>query len=181
MKNPTIVQLGADVLREQAASVDDFQCLEFLQLLANMENIMLEANGVGIAAPQLGVPLQIVIVASRPTARYPNAPDMPATIMVNPRLEIIDDSLHKDWEGCLSVPGIRALVPRHKAIKVYFQDRHGDFFETLLNDFPARVFQHEYDHLQGMVYLDRVENNRDIIAESEFFKLINKEEQELAA
>jgi peptide deformylase len=86
--------------------------------------------------------------------------------------------LHKDWEGCLSVPGIRALVPRHKAIKVNFQDSKGDYLELSLHDFPARVFQHEFDHLQGMVYLDRVENNRDIVAESEFFKRISQESQE---
>jgi len=169
---PEIIQLGADVLREPARRVDDFNCPKFQQLIATMQSMMLEANGVGIAAPQLGESWQIVIIASRPTARYPNAPEMQPLTMINPRLEVLDATLHKDWEGCLSVPGIRALVPRYKAIKVYYQDSHGLSLELALQDFPARVFQHEFDHLQGLVYLDRVENNRDIVAESEFFKRI---------
>lgn len=172
INKPEIVQLGAEVLRETARSVDDFNCPKFQQLIATMLSMMQEANGVGIAAPQLGESRQIVIVASRPTARYPNAPDMPAIVMVNPRFEVLDATLHKDWEGCLSIPGIRALVPRYRTIKVYYQDSQGLAFELDLHDFPARVFQHEFDHLQGLVYLDRVENNRDIVAESEFFKRI---------
>ena len=133
-------------------------------------------NGVGIAAPQIGISKQIIIVASRPTNRYPNAPEMPATIMCNPQLEIIDHTLIKDWEGCLSVPGVRALVPRYQAIRVRFQDREGNSQQTDLQDFPARVFQHEFDHLQGLVYLDRIESTHDIVAESEYLNLISIKE-----
>jgi peptide deformylase len=97
---------------------------------------------------------------------------MPATLMVNPQFEILDASLIKDWEGCLSVPGIRALVPRYRKLKVSYQNPQGQACEMVLDDFPARVFQHEFDHLNGMVYLDRVETNTDIVAESEFFKRI---------
>ena len=92
--------------------------------------------------------------------------------MVNPRFEILDKSLCKDWEGCLSVPGIRALVPRYRSLRVDFQSASGVECRIQLDDFPARVFQHEFDHLQGLVYLDRVENNRDIISETEFFKRV---------
>ena len=92
--------------------------------------------------------------------------------MVNPRHEVLDATLIKDWEGCLSVPGIRALVPRHRTVKVAYQDKEGQDCQIVLHDFPARVFQHEFDHLQGLIYLDRVEDNRDIVAESEFFKRI---------
>lgn len=172
IKPTSIAQLGDNVLREQAQSVDDFTCPKFQELIASMQYMMLEANGVGIAAPQLGVSRQIIIIASRPTARYPDAPEMPAIVMINPRFEVLDFCMYKDWEGCLSVPGIRALVPRYRAIKVYYQNQQGEFLNMLLEDFPARVFQHEFDHLQGLVYLDRVENNRDIISESEFFKRI---------
>ncbi len=172
MKKPEIVQLGAAVLRQKARYVDDFSCPEFQQLISTLQSIMLEANGVGIAAPQLSESWQILIIASRPTARYPNAPEMQPLLMINPRFEVLEATLIKDWEGCLSVPGIRALVPRYRAIKVNYQDIQGLAFEIELQDFPARVFQHEFDHLQGLVYLDRVENNRDIVAESEFFKLI---------
>jgi peptide deformylase len=133
---------------------------------------MEQGNGVGIAAPQIGESWQVIIIASRPTARYPKAPKMPATLMVNPQFEILDASLIKDWEGCLSVPGIRALVPRYRKIKVSYQNQQGQACEMVLDDFPARVFQHEFDHLNGMVYLDRVETNTDIVAESEFFKRI---------
>ena len=170
IKKAEIAQLGAEVLRLEATPIDDFSANEFHQLVDTMHAMMLESNGVGIAAPQLGVSSQIVIIASRPTKRYPKAPDMAPLVMVNPKYQVIDAEVIKDWEGCLSVPGIRALVPRYRSLKVSYQDTQGKPRNIDLNDFPARVFQHEYDHLQGLVYLDRVENNRDIISESEFFK-----------
>ncbi|WP_041364653.1 peptide deformylase [Methylomonas methanica] len=171
-EKPEIVQLGAEVLRLKARPVDDFQCAKFRALLEVLQDRMFESGGVGIAAPQLGASWQIIIVASRPTERYPDAPEMAPVVVVNPQFQIMDNRLIKDWEGCLSVPGIRALVPRYRSIHVDYQDLNGQPRQTVLEDFPARVFQHEYDHLQGLVYLDRVENNRDIVAESEFFKRI---------
>lgn len=171
LKTP-IVQLGADVLRRRAQPVDDFTSPEFHSLIETLCDAMLEAGGVGIAAPQLGASWQILIIASRPTARYPHAPDMSPILMVNPSFEIVDSAVHKDWEGCLSVPGIRALVPRYQAIDVEYRNRLGERCHLPLQGFPARVFQHEFDHLLGLVYLDRVENNRDIISETEFFKRI---------
>lgn len=164
--------LGSDVLRRQALPVDDFSSSEFRELLLEMQSAMLAEGGVGIAAPQLGVSLQILIIASRPTPRYPLAPEMAPLVMVNPRFDVLEGELHKDWEGCLSVPGIRALVPRHLAIDTRYYDAHGALQRLELRDFPARVFQHEFDHLLGLVYLDRVESNRDIISEAEFFKQI---------
>ena len=171
-EKPEIVQLGAEVLRLKARPVDDFHCAKFLALVEVLQDRMLESGGVGIAAPQLGASWQIIIVASRPTARYPDAPEMAPMVMVNPRFQIVDSRLIKDWEGCLSVPGIRALVPRYRSIQVDYQDLNGQPRHAVLEGFPARVFQHEYDHLQGLVYLDRVETNQDIVAESEFFKRI---------
>ncbi|MGY6276613.1 peptide deformylase [Methylomonas sp. MgM2] len=165
-----IVQLGAEVLRLKAQAVDDFTAAEFHRFIDVMHAAMLESNGVGIAAPQLGYSRQLVIIASRPTKRYPNAPEMVPLLMANPRYEVIDNTVIRDWEGCLSVPGIRALVPRYRSLKVHYCDIDGKACQIELHDFPARVFQHEYDHLQGLVYLDRVESNRDIISESEFFK-----------
>jgi len=167
-----IAQLGNEVLRRQAETVDDFNDPKFQQLINTLHEMMLTANGVGIAAPQVGISRQIVIIASRPTARYPNAPEMQPVEMINPAFKVLDDTLRKDWEGCLSVPGIRAQVPRYQSIQVSYQTRQGEFREQMLEDFPARVFQHEFDHLQGLVFLDRVENNRDIVTESEFMKLI---------
>ena len=166
------LQLGNPLLRQTTKPISDFSSPEFLECLISMQTIMETGKGVGIAAPQIGISKQIIIVASRPTNRYPHAPEMPATIMCNPQLEILDPTLIKDWEGCLSVPGIRALVPRYQAIRIRFQDRDGNHRQTDLTDFPARVFQHEFDHLQGMVYLDRIESTTDIVAESEYLKLI---------
>jgi peptide deformylase len=165
-----IAQLGASILRQKARSIDDFADPKFQQLIAVMQSAMLEGNGVGIAAPQLGESWQIIIVDSRPTARYPHAPEISPMVMVNPSFDIVDAQQHKDWEGCLSIPGIRALVPRYRSVVVAYQDPQGQHCQLQLEDFPARVFQHEYDHLLGMVFLDRVEDNIDIISESEFFK-----------
>jgi len=172
MTENTVLQLGNPLLRQIATPVTVFNSPEFLDCLSSMQTLMESGNGVGIAAPQIGVAMQIVIVASRPTNRYPDAPEMPATILCNPQLEILNPTLVKGWEGCLSVPGIRALVPRYQAIRVRFQDREGKSQQIDLKDFPARVFQHEFDHLQGLVYLDRIESSRDIVAESEYLKLI---------
>lgn len=167
-----IMQLGAAILRETARPITDFSAADTTKLVSELLYMMLDGNGVGIAAPQIGVSQQVVIIASRPTSRYPHAPEMSPIVMINPHFEITDDTVQKDWEGCLSIPGIRALVPRYRAIKVFYQTAQGEARHLQLADFPARVFQHEYDHLQGLVYLDRVENNRDIFSETEFQKLL---------
>jgi peptide deformylase len=93
--------------------------------------------------------------------------------MINPRFEVLSQAQEKDWEGCLSIPGIRALVPRYTEILIHYADQQGSLVETRLSGFVARIFQHEFDHLEGITYLDRVENNRDIVAESEYAKLID--------
>ncbi len=171
-EKPQILQLGSEVLRSHALAVDDFSAEQFHRRIELLLALMMDKSGVGLAAPQLGFSLQLIIIASRPTARYPQAPLMEPVVMVNPVYTVLDRTLEKDWEGCLSVPGVRALVPRYRSINVEYQDINGDACKMDLQGFPARVFQHEYDHLQGLVYLDRVEDNRDIISESEFFKRI---------
>ncbi len=172
MTQKRILQLGDPALRQIAAPVENFNDPDLKTLCDELMDMMLQAQGVGIAAPQIGVPLQILIIASRPTKRYPLAPELAPVLMLNPSFNLTEPELIKDWEGCLSVPGIRALVPRHLGLQIAYQDLNGQPRQIQLSGFPARVFQHEYDHLLGMVYLDRVENNRDIVAESEFFKLI---------
>ncbi len=170
-KKREIAQLGNAVLREQASVVTDFAAKVVKQIAADMLLTLSQSNGVGIAAPQISESLSIVIIASRSTARYPLAPEMEPLVMFNPKYSVVDNEVLKDWEGCLSIPGIRALVPRYKVIRVEYNNTEGKLCEIELDDFIARVFQHEYDHLQGVVYLDRVENNRDIICETEFLKL----------
>jgi peptide deformylase len=166
-----IAQLGAEVLRQIAVVVDDVHSAEIQQIILDMQTTLSATEGVGLAAPQIGVSKRIIIVASKPTRRYPNAPLMEATIMINPGFEPLSEDKVKDWEGCLSIPGIRALVPRYQDIQISYTDKQGDHVTLKLEGFVARVFQHEVDHLEGKVYLDNVDNNTDIIAESEYFKL----------
>jgi peptide deformylase len=169
-----IAQLGAQVLRQSAQAVDNFQSVELRHVIKNMQATLANTQGVGLAAPQIGVSKRIIIVASRPTARYPLAPVMEPTVMINPVFQPLSDEQEKDWEGCLSIPGIRALVPRYKEIMIQYTDEQGVKLNGIkLEGFVARIFQHEADHLEGMVYLDRVEANRDIIAESEYMKLFS--------
>ena len=165
-----IAQLGATVLRLQAQAVTDIQGNEIQQIIETLQDTLATTQGVGIAAPQISASMRIIIIASRPTPRYPSAPLMEPTVMINPSFQTVSDSREKDWEGCLSIPGIRALVPRYKEIMINYTNQQGVLVEAKMEGFIARVFQHEFDHLEGKVYLDRVEDNRDIFAESECFK-----------
>ncbi|WAK04098.1 peptide deformylase [Methylobacter sp. YRD-M1] len=167
-----IVQLGAEVLRKKAAAVVDVHDDDIRRIIADMQSTLAGTQGVGIAAPQISESKRIIIVASRPTPRYPRAPQMEPTVMINPVFEVLSDHKEKDWEGCLSIPGIRALVPRYREILIRYTDQHGGSVELKLEGFVARIFQHEYDHLEGRVYLDSVEDNRDIFSEKEYFKLM---------
>lgn len=166
-----IAQLGAKVLRLQAQMVTDLQSAEIQQTIESMQDTLATTQGVGIAAPQISVSKRIIIIASRPTARYPSAPLMEPTVMINPAFKTLSDTREKDWEGCLSIPGIRALVPRYTEIQINYANQQGNIVEARLEGFIARIFQHEFDHLEGKVYLDRVEDNKDIFAESEYFKI----------
>lgn len=168
-----IAQLGAAVLRLDAQPIANAQSPETRALIDTLRAALASSQGVGLAAPQIGISRRIVIVASRPNARYPHAPLMEPTVMINPVFRPLSDEKEKGWEGCLSVPGIRALVPRFKDIHVEYLDEQGQRVEKELHDFIARVFQHEVDHLDGLVFLDRVESNRDIVSESEYFKLLS--------
>ncbi len=168
----SILQLGHATLRKIAEPVIEFNTVELTLLVKQMLETLTGSKGVGLAAPQIGHSVCALIVASKPTARYPTAPLMQPVVMINPHFLHLSETREKDWEGCLSIAGIRALVPRYREIEVAYQDETGGLKTLVLEGFVARVFQHEYDHLQGMVYLDRVENNREIISETEFFKLL---------
>jgi peptide deformylase len=166
-----IIQLGSAVLRQFAQPIIEINSVETQNLICRLLIALAESAGVGIAAPQIGESYCIIVIASKPTPRYPNAPLMQPLVMINPKLTNVFTQHYKDWEGCLSIPGIRALVPRYRQIQVEYTDINGENRQLELSDFTARIFQHEYDHLHGLVYLDRVENNRDIISETEFYKL----------
>ena len=167
-----ISQLGNPILRQQAQPIPDVHNERIQKLIDDLINTAVSANGVGIAAPQVAQSYRLFIVASRPTLRYPNAPSMSPTAMINPRIVAHSTEIVKDWEGCLSVPGIRGLVPRYQTIEVEYITRDGKLEKQELTDFVARIFQHEYDHLEGMVFLDRLETTKDIITEQEYQKII---------
>lgn len=171
-KNIEVAQLGDPILRQKAQIVEDFSSPQVIKVVDDMLYALSESNGVGLAAPQISESFCIVIIASKPSKRYPLAPEMMPIVMFNPRFKILSEEIIKDWEGCLSIPGIRALVPRYQAIKISYLDQAGERYELLAEGFVARIFQHEYDHLNGLVYLDRVIDNKDIISEAEFQKLM---------
>ncbi len=163
-----VAQLGDPVLRSPAAPIENIQD-PFVQLLIdNLLKTVNKANGVGIAAPQVSESLQLFIVASRPNLRYLNAPTMEPTPMINPQILAYSDDADKDWEGCLSVPGMRGLVRRSREIEVLYTDRHGEQHQKIFTGFVARILQHEYDHIQGKVFLDRVESMLDLMSEAEY-------------
>ena len=168
----SIIQLGNPILRQKAEFVKQVKSDNIQKLIDDLLTTVSDANGVGIAAPQVAVGYRVFIVASRPNLRYPNAPLMEPTAMINPKIVAHSDETVKDWEGCLSIPGIRGLVPRYQKIEVEYIDRKGNLVNQQLTDFVARIFQHEYDHFEGLVFLDRVESTFDIVTEQEYQNLM---------
>jgi peptide deformylase len=169
----TIATIGADILRQQAQPIVEFPLSATVQaLIDGLIHTAQVANGVGIAAPQVANSCRLFIVASRPSPRYPTAPVMEPTAMINPR--IIDRSTAEimGWEGCLSVPGQRGLVARAQWIDVEYGDRYGQNQRQRLTDFVARIFQHEYDHLEGILFVDRVAQPEHLISEEEYQKIM---------
>jgi len=165
-----IAQLGQPVLRGVAGKITDPADPDVQTLIDDLLVTVAEADGVGIAAPQVFAPLSLFIVASRPNARYPRAPEMEPTVMINPEIIWKSDESDKEWEGCLSIPGLRGLVPRQRRIGVRYLTRTGELREEEYDGFLARVFQHEYDHVQGMVFIDRVESTLELMTEKEYFR-----------
>ena len=172
-----IAEMGNPVLRERAREVEDIRDPGVQGFIYDLIAAGISANGVGIAAPQVGVPKRIFILSSRPNARYPDAPLMEPEAVINPEIISSSDETVKDWEGCLSIPGIRGLVPRHRSVRARYTSRDGKIEERQFSDFIARIFQHEYDHLNGVLFLDRLESNKDIITEWEYMKLLRRESE----
>ena len=170
-KKLTIHQLGNPALREVAQPISDVRDRQVQKLIAEMLITLKESRGVGLAAPQVGRSLQLIIIASHPNERYPDAPQMEPTVMINPQILSYSLETEKGWEGCLSVPMIRGQVPRYREIEVAYIDAQGDRQTIKLTGFVARIFQHEYDHLQGKVFIDRVESTLDLASEEEYQKL----------
>jgi len=171
-KNNTypIAQLGHAVLRQRAIEVENILADECQQLINQLMLAVSEAGGVGIAAPQIHHSVRIFIMCSKPNTRYPDAPLMVPTAIINPEILHYSNEKIKDWEGCLSVPSMRGLVPRHSQITVRYFDQQGIKQQQTLTGFIARIFQHELDHLNGLTFIDQLESTTDLISETEWYK-----------
>jgi peptide deformylase len=151
-----ILKMGDPRLLRVAQPVAEFGTPELQVLIDDMFETMVAANGAGLAAPQIGVDLQLVIFGFGKLERYPDAPPVPRTVLINPRITPLSDEEEDGWEGCLSVPGLRGLVPRYKRIRYAGFDAKGQPIEREAEGFHARVVQHEVDHLIGRLYPTRM-------------------------
>ncbi len=156
-----VLKMGDPRLLEPARPVEDFASIELAQLIVDMHDTMRALNGAGLAAPQIGVGLQVVIFEVGANPRYPDAESVPFTVLINPVLTPLSDAMEEGWEGCLSVPGMRGLVPRHVSLRYQGFDAAGQPIDRSVSGFHARVVQHEVDHLHGILYPMRIRDLRD--------------------
>jgi len=152
--------MGDPRLLERAHEVERFATRDLGALLNDMRETMKAADGAGLAAPQIGVPLRVVIFGVERNPRYPDAEPVPYTELINPVLTPLGDEEEDGWEGCLSVPGFRGMVPRFKRLRYEGFDPKGNRIDREVSDFHARVVQHECDHLDGILYPQRIRDMR---------------------
>ena len=155
-----VLRMGDPRLLEKSEPVARFGTPELAALLADMRDTMAYLNGAGLAAPQIGVGLRVVIFGVKSNPRYPHVGEVPDTVLINPEIVPLADELEEDWEGCLSVPGMRGLVPRYRRLRYGGYDEQGKRFERTVDGFHARVVQHECDHLDGILYPMRIRDMR---------------------
>lgn len=151
-----VLRMGDPRLLLRAEEISAFGAPELAALLADMRDTMAHLNGAGLAAPQIGVSLRVVIFGVKSNPRYPDAEEVPDTVLINPVLEPLSDEEEEAWEGCLSVPGMRGIVPRWKHLRYWGYDEKGFRFSREASGFHARVVQHECDHLDGILYPRRI-------------------------
>ena len=155
-----VLRMGDSRLLEISSPVDPIIPENLRELLEDMWDTMAAENGAGLAAPQIGVMQRVVIFGCQTNSRYPDAPAVPQTILINPQISVIGDQLEQGWEGCLSVPGMRGLVPRYQQIRYRGYSPDGELIEREASGFHARVVQHECDHLDGILYPMRITDMR---------------------
>jgi peptide deformylase len=151
-----VLRMGDPRLLQRSQELKEFGTPELYALLADMRDTMAELNGAGLAAPQIGVGLRVVIFGVHANPRYPDVEEVPDTVLINPVLTPLGDELEEGWEGCLSVPGMRGWVPRYRRLRYRGFDALGTAFEREVSGFHARVVQHEVDHLDGILYPLRI-------------------------
>lgn len=164
-----VLRMGDPRLFEPSSRVKKFKTRELDELIADMRDTMASLNGAGLAAPQIGVNVQVVIFGVEKNPRYPEAEAVPFTILINPKLTPIGDEMEEGWEGCLSVPGMRGLVPRFKRLRYQGVDELGKKIDRKVSEFHARVVQHECDHLAGILYPMRIRDMRNFGFTAELF------------
>ncbi len=155
-----VLRMGDPRLWQKSLPVTRFNTTELNELLKDMRDTMAHLNGAGLAAPQIGVLLRVVIFGVQANPRYPGVDEVPDTVLINPELKPLSDEVEEGWEGCLSVPGMRGVVPRHLRLRYCGFDENGNRFERDVSGFHARVVQHECDHLDGILYPMRMPDMR---------------------
>lgn len=169
-----VLRMGDPCLLLKAKSIEKFDTPELHALIQDMQDTMKHMNGAGIAAPQIGVSQRIVIFGQKESdstinPRYPDADMVPFTVLINPVLTPMGTAMEDGWEGCLSVPGMRGIVPRYQRLHYSGFDQHGNTIDRLVSGFHARVVQHECDHLDGILYPMRISNLKDFGFSDVFF------------
>jgi peptide deformylase len=151
-----VLKMGDPRLLEKSRPVEAFGAPQLRELIADMLDTMADLDGAGLAAPQIGVPLRVVIFGVKRNLRYPDAEEVPDTVLINPVITPLGDEMEEAWEGCLSVPGMRGVVPRFKRLRYRGFDESGNPIDRSVEGFHARVVQHECDHLDGILYPMRI-------------------------
>ncbi len=154
----TVLRMGDPRLLERSREVEAFGTSTLRELIADMRDTMAHLNGAGLAAPQIGVPLRVVIFGVKANPRYPDAEEVPDTVLINPTVKPVGREMEEGWEGCLSVPGMRGVVPRYRKIRYPGFDERGESIDRTVEGFHARVVQHECDHLDGILYPMRIQD-----------------------
>ena len=169
----SVLRMGEPCLLLKAVPVEQFNTPELHELIRDLEDTMQHMNGAGIAAPQIGVSLRVIIFGQKEpnsvNPRYPDADAVPYTVLINPVLTPIGTIMEDGWEGCLSVPGMRGIVPRYVRMHYTGFDQYGNKIDRLVSGFHARVVQHECDHLDGILYPMRISNLKDFGFSDVFF------------
>jgi peptide deformylase len=169
-----VLRMGHSLLLEKAHPVERFDTPELHDLITDMQDTMSAKSGAGLAAPQIGVSLQVVIFGVASSPRYPEATPVPRTVLVNPVLEPLGEEMEDGWEGCLSVPGMRGVVPRYTRVRYLGSDQFGEPIDRSVDGFHARVVQHECDHLAGILFPWRIRDlrlfgfNEELFPDQEF-------------
>jgi peptide deformylase len=156
----SVLKMGDPLLLEDAMNVEKFNTPELDALILDMQDTMASLDGAGLAAPQIGISLQVVIFGFEKNNRYPDAEEVPFTVLINPKITPLTEEMEEGWEGCLSVPGMRGMVPRFTRLRYQGMDQHGNTIDRSVSGFHARVVQHECDHLQGILYPMRITDFR---------------------